>query len=404
MQTTWRLRFRPGRRGAPGTIAAVVEGVRGAPTDAGGPAPLVLHVIPTAVARGAQREARALADRLDQPGVRRHRLLCLFDGPEEVPVDRWLGARPGPVAAQGLDPRLVVRLALELRRMGPAAVVAHGGDPLKYLVPALWGWGRRIPLVYYATGTFSHPDRPAQLALWRRLMARAQVVAAEGEEVRDECAALLRVPPSRLVLAPNGRDPAVFHPDPARPPGDPPRAVFVGALTDGKAPERFVAAVAALRRQQVALTAAICGDGPLRSAVAGPAAEAGVELLGTRQDVPAVLRDSDLFVFCSKPTGEGMPGVLIEAGLSGLAVVATAVPGVRSVVADGQSGLIVPDGDADALVAAMAGLLGDPDRRAALGAAARARCAERFSLDAVTAVWGGFLEPLVEGVPAPRPG
>lgn len=365
---------------------------------ADGSATVVVHVIPTAVARGAQREARALADALEVPGVRSHRLWCLFDGPEEVPVDRWVGGRPGAVAAQGLDPRLVVRLARELRRQRPVAVVGHGGDPLKYLVPALWGWGRRIPLVYYATGTFSHPDRTAQLTLWRRLMTRAQVVAAEGEEVRDECAGLLRVPSSRLVLAPNGRDPAVFHPDPDRDPGNPPRALFVGALTDGKAPDRFVAAVAELRRRGVAFAAAVCGDGPLRAAVAGPAAAAGVELLGTRQDVAAVMRDADLFVFCSKPTGEGMPGVLIEAGLSGLPVVATAVPGVRSVVDDGTTGLVVPEGDADALVAAMGALLADPARRTALGAAARARCLERFSLQAVTAVWRSFLEPLAAGV------
>ena len=47
--------------------------------------PLVLHVIPTATARGAQREARALATRLDLPGTRHHRLMSLFAGEEQFP-------------------------------------------------------------------------------------------------------------------------------------------------------------------------------------------------------------------------------------------------------------------------------------------------------------------------------
>ncbi len=58
--------------------------------------PLVLHVIPTTVARGAQLEARALADQLDRPGVRVHRVLSLFDGPAEVVADLSLGHRGDP--------------------------------------------------------------------------------------------------------------------------------------------------------------------------------------------------------------------------------------------------------------------------------------------------------------------
>src|SRR5271165_3059446 len=90
--------------------------------------PVVLHVIPTATARGAQREARALATRLDAPGTRHHRLLSLFAGPRQVPVDIALDYPGGARTAQGFDPRLVVRLRAVLRRAGPAVVVAHGGD------------------------------------------------------------------------------------------------------------------------------------------------------------------------------------------------------------------------------------------------------------------------------------
>jgi len=101
--------------------------------------PVVLHVIPTAAARGAQREARALATRLEVPGVRHHRLLSLFAGPRQVPVDLAIDHPGGERPAVGFDPRLVPRLRTVLRREAPTVVVAHGGDPLKYVVPAMIG-------------------------------------------------------------------------------------------------------------------------------------------------------------------------------------------------------------------------------------------------------------------------
>lgn len=355
--------------------------------------PLVLHVIPTATARGAQREARALATRLDVPGVRHHRVLSLTAGTSGVPVDITLrhpaGSRPG----EGFDPRLVVRLRRELRRLHPAVVVAHGGDPLKYIVPALVGlpW----PLAYYATGTFEHAARSGRVRLWRRFVRRADVVACEGQEVLDQVRALLAVPSSRSVLAPNGRDPDQFHP-PARPRSEgPPALVFVGALTDGKRPTRFVSVVAQLRDRGMAVRAVVCGDGPRAGELAGPASAAGVDMLGSRSDVPEVLRASDVLVFPSLPTGEGMPGVLIEAGLSGLPVVATAVPGVASVVEDGVTGFVVEPDDERAMVDATAALVGDEALRHRMGEAARARCMAHFSLETVAATWLGFLAPLL---------
>jgi glycosyltransferase involved in cell wall biosynthesis len=122
-----------------------------------------------------------------------------------------------------------------------------------------------------------------------------------------------------------------------------------------------------------------------------------VELLGSRTDVAEVLRGADVFVFTSLPTGEGMPGVLIEAGLTGLPVVATAVPGVRTIVEDGVSGIVVGVEDVDAMVEATARLVEDSVLRVRLGAAARQRCIERFSLEAVASCWLSFLTPLLSG-------
>jgi glycosyltransferase involved in cell wall biosynthesis len=376
--------------------------------------PMVLHVIPTAVARGAQREARALRARLDVPGVRHHRLLSLFAAETQVPVDYALEHPGGNTVAQGFSARLALRLRGALQRIGPSVVVAHGGDPLKYLVPATLG--RRIPLAYYATGTFGRGDRrlpPWSAGLWRALTQRADVVACEGAEVLEECRLRFGVPDSRLVLAPNGRDPAQFHPRPEGPRGpeadrvadpaeDPPVAVFVGALAPGKRPGRFIEVVAELRRRGVPLRAVVCGDGELSSALAPSAAQADVALLGSRGDVADILRRCDVFVFPSLPTGEGMPGVLIEAGLSGLPVVATDVPGVRSIVEDTKTGFVVDPDDRAAMVDATAALLTDRALCSQMGSAARARCVEHFSIDAVAACWLSFLTPLVARAGAPH--
>jgi glycosyltransferase involved in cell wall biosynthesis len=92
-----------------------------------------------------------------------------------------------------------------------------------------------------------------------------------------------------------------------------------------------------------------------------------------------------------------MPGVLIEAGLSGLPSVATDVPGVRSIVDDGVTGFVVGPSDMDALVAALGTLLDDAELRASMGAAARQRCVSRFSIDSVTTQWSTALQPLLVG-------
>jgi glycosyltransferase involved in cell wall biosynthesis len=174
-----------------------------------------------------------------------------------------------------------------------------------------------------------------------------------------------------------------------------PLVVFLGALQPGKRPERFVEVIRALRERGVPLRAQVIGDGPMREPLREPASTAGVELLGARDDVPALLRAADLLVFPSLPAGEGMPGVLIEAALSGVPVVATGVPGVSTIIEDGVTGSVVPIDDLDALVDATAGLLADPARRADMAKATRRRAEERFSMDAVAARWLQVLAPLL---------
>ena len=105
---------------------------------------------------------------------------------------------------------------------------------------------------------------------------------------------------------------------------------------------------------------------------------AHVQLLGPRDDVPGLLRASDLLVLPS--LWEGMPNVVLEAMASRRAVVATAVEGSEDLVTPGATGWLVPPGDADALASALLDAVSDRARLSQFGTTARARRGRIHSL------------------------
>ncbi|ODT31810.1 MAG: glycosyl transferase family 1 [Kaistia sp. SCN 65-12] len=101
--------------------------------------------------------------------------------------------------------------------------------------------------------------------------------------------------------------------------------------------------------------------------------------LGPRSDVPALLGMADVFAFPTEYR-EGVPRVLLEAGLAGLPIVATRMPGCSDIVEDGQNGYLVKPRDPDALAARIIDLLRDPIGAKAMGTRARSLVRERFNL------------------------
>jgi len=157
----------------------------------------------------------------------------------------------------------------------------------------------------------------------------------------------------------------------------------LAVLRPEKAVADLVRAAPLVRARCPAVRFVIWGDGPCRPALERLVRELGleevVELRGTTAQPEAALRDLDIFVLPS--LSEACPNALLETMAMGLPVVATRVGGIPALVEDGRTGLLVPPGDPSALARAIAGLIEDPVRAAAMAARAREHVRNDFGLD-----------------------
>jgi glycosyltransferase involved in cell wall biosynthesis len=179
----------------------------------------------------------------------------------------------------------------------------------------------------------------------------------------------------------------------ALPPPTGPRVTvaLVGRMLRGKGVLDAVAAIRRLRGEGLAVDLLLAGDPDPDSRdslseaeLAKLGLEPGVEWLGHVADVREIWRRAAIAVLPSS-YGEGVPKALLEAASCARPIVASDMPGCREIVDAGKTGLLVPPHDAAALAEAIAALAGDPARRAALGAAGRARIVAEFGEETVAA-------------------
>lgn len=231
-----------------------------------------------------------------------------------------------------------------------AAVARFGGRPF---VVTLHGSGsaRRFSDVELAQ------RRPRLL---RALLRPAAAVICVSETI----AAPVRAAGLEPVVIANG----VRVPEEVGPPVEPPEVLYVGRLSPEKNVATLVEAVGDLNL-------VVAGDGPLRGRV--PNALGAVP----HDEVERLLERASVVVAPCEREGFGLAAA--EALAFGRPVVAAAGGALLELVADGETGLLVPPRDAPALREAVQRLLRDPDLRERLGRAARARARERFGWDAV---------------------
>jgi glycosyltransferase involved in cell wall biosynthesis len=177
------------------------------------------------------------------------------------------------------------------------------------------------------------------------------------------------------------------------------RLLYVGNLTPPKRVDTLLRAMARVGRERPDACLTIVGDGELREdlealaerlGLAGRPGGAGPLGVGEKarflgrwphDQVPALMRQADLFVHCSDH--EGLPVAIQEALAVGLPVVAAGVGGIADLVVEGRTGhLLAPDDDAG-FTRAILGLLGDAERRQEMSRAARAFYEERLGQQVV---------------------
>jgi glycosyltransferase involved in cell wall biosynthesis len=238
---------------------------------------------------------------------------------------------------------------------------------------------------------------PRRRLWWRAIAARVDIGVALTAELESELRRLGFDKPVWVI--PNSRQPERFMDldraaaasrlrDELAVPSDLPLIGFVGHLVRQKRPDRALDVVARLRQMECPVHLVIAGDGPLRGILAAEVVArdltGSVTFLGHRPDVEMVLGGVELALLTSE--AEGIPGVAIEALMSGCPLVTFRVGAVDQVVDDGLTGVVIDGHDPADMAEGVASLLADDGRRTAMSDQGRRRT-ERFSASAAATIY-----------------
>ena len=282
---------------------------------------------------------------------------------------RWIYGRSLPRAAR-------------LRRAGAVHLHAHFAGPAldhAFVLSRLTG----IPFSFTVHGSDllvrPHP-------LLGPIAREASAVFTPTRFNRDALVGRHRVPEERIVLAANGVDTDRFRPggDEEKEPGS---ILTVARLHPVKGLDFLIDAYAILAERGTDFRARIVGDGPEREALERRIREKGlgerVRLEGglDREEIRAFLRRSEIFALSSH--SEGLPMSVLEAMSAALPVAATRITGIPELVGEGETGFLVPPGDAAALADRLERLLADRELRSRMGRAGREKVEAEYRLEDV---------------------
>lgn len=290
-------------------------------------------------------------------------------------------------------PAPALRLRRLVRQARPDLVHAHLEPAELYTRLALLGVPRRaLPVVISKHNDTKFWDSAGRSLTWvaRWIAARADRVIAISEAVRRYYVE------GEVGLAPDAVSVVPYGFERPLDPSDAERAAELRSrLTAGDASVRLVGTVARLVRQKAlhvqiealarldpSVHLVVVGEGPLASDLRALASRLGVghrvHFEGFQTDIPAYMRAFDVFALSSIYEGFGL--VLLEAMAAARPIVATRVSAIPEVVADGETGLLVPPNDVAAFASALSRVLACPD---ALGVRGRERLTSRYSVDAM---------------------
>jgi starch synthase len=336
------------------------------------------------------------------------------------------GDRPGAIAHQPWDALAGANQALRTMSVDLAMAATVSGADLVHSHTWYANLGGHLAALLYGvphvmTMHSLEPLRPWKaeqlgggyaLSCWCEKVAvesAAAVIAVSDGMRADVLAAYPAVAPDRVHVIRNGIDSAEYAPDPGtavldRYGVDParPAVIFVGRITRQKGVPVLLRAAATLAAEaQLVLLAGQPDTPELAAEVTGlvtslQQTRSGViwipEMLPKREVIQLL---SHATVFACPSLYEPLGIVNLEAMACGTAVVASRVGGIPEVVADGETGLLVPPDDPAELAAALNALLLDPARAAAMGAAGRKRAVAEFGWDAIAAQTAGLYASLL---------
>jgi glycosyltransferase involved in cell wall biosynthesis len=244
--------------------------------------------------------------------------------------------------------------------------------------------------------------------LLREICAAAEFVAAETDYSRDLLRQRCPNSAAKIHRVYNGIDLERFpapRDETARPAVAPyhlPRIVTVGRLVPFKGFDDLIDACAELARRRIDFVCDIIGDGRLRETLQAKIEQldlsSRVNLLGSLSQgaVLEKLQAADIFALASTTDAQGatdvFPTVILEAMASARPVVSTRLAGIPELVVDGETGLLAPPDDSEALAHALEQLLRDPELRLRFGHSGRARIEQDFQIEQTVAPLMEMLE------------
>jgi glycosyltransferase involved in cell wall biosynthesis len=363
--------------------------------------PLRVAFLATSLPVGGAETLLAAMMRGFDPATIRPEVVCLK---EPGPLGDVL-AKEFPVHSGFLNSKYDLRVLSRLKRLFQerridAVVTVGAGDKMF--------WGRiaarmaGVPVVLSALHSTGWPDGVGRL---NRLLTPwtdgfIGVARAHGRHLIDGEG----FPQSKVFVIPNGVDVDRFRPRPEvrtrmrRELGFDEAALVIGvvaALRPEKHLTMFLEAAHRVSQRVDNARFVIVGDGPERAELERKASELGiadrVRFLGSRSDIHEILPAFDLFSLTSK--NEANPISILEAFACGTPVSAPDVGSIHESVVDGETGKLSPALDVDAATAAWLSILENDELRRAMGAEARRRVTERWSIQATV---GGYERLIVE--------
>ncbi len=339
----------------------------------------VCHIITPSRIAGAERSTASLCEHLQAAG---HRVVIgCKHGSALVEAMREAGLDARPLRISGkVNPLAPFRIAALAREMGAHVLHSHLSTAAWHTALAARLTGR--PSIAHVRAL----NTPFCYRYATRVIAVSQAVKQHLVELGMDA--------GRIDVVYNGVDPDRYYlpclreeakrrlelPETARVVG------VVGHLTRKKGHRVFLDAFQQVLRRQPETVALFLGEGGERENLVARAKELGVaaqvRFAGFHPDVLPFYAAMDLVVLPSVE-GEGLPRALLEGGLLSRAAIGTRLSGVPEIVRDGETGFVVPVGDADALADRMSVLLGDGALRERMGRTAREYIAATFTVAAM---------------------